>query len=119
MKATISYIIYVKNFHLENKLTILTSDKDLCHSIFNNCSLWMIRKSLNDILKINSKKEFENNFDIHPDKYNFFLSLAGDSSDNIKGIKNIGKVGAKKIISQFESLDDLYSNTKKKLPILN
>lgn len=99
-----------KNFHSKDReFYILTSDKDICHSLFPNCSLWMLRKHLDNLLIINNKEEFKDNFDIHPDKYSFFLSLAGDKSDNIKGIKNIGKIKAKKIIEQFESLDNLYN----------
>ncbi|KKQ34020.1 MAG: polymerase protein [Candidatus Collierbacteria bacterium GW2011_GWC2_44_18] len=37
-------------------------------------------------------------------------SLMGDSSDNIPGVKGIGKVTATKLIQEFESLDNVYKN---------
>lgn len=33
-----------------------------------------------------------------------YLSLLGDSSDNVPGVKGIGEKGAVKLLSQFESL---------------
>lgn len=37
-------------------------------------------------------------------------SLMGDSSDNIPGVKGVGKVTATKLILEFESLDGVYKN---------
>ena len=36
----------------------------------------------------------------------------GDASDNIPGVKGIGKKGAEELVGQFDSLDDLYANLK-------
>jgi len=52
-----------------------------------------------------------------------YKALRGDSSDNIPGVHGIGEVGAKKLISSFGTLEDIYSHidevtpesTKKKL----
>ncbi|PIZ24545.1 hypothetical protein COY48_02500 [Candidatus Collierbacteria bacterium CG_4_10_14_0_8_um_filter_43_86] len=37
-------------------------------------------------------------------------SLMGDPSDNIPGVKGVGKVTATKLIQEFESLDNIYNN---------
>ncbi len=39
-----------------------------------------------------------------------YLALVGDSSDNIPGCPGIGKVTASKLLKQYGSLDDLYTN---------
>lgn len=40
-----------------------------------------------------------------------FLGLSGDSVDNIPGIAGVGPVTAKKLIAQFESVENLLENT--------
>jgi DNA polymerase-1 len=42
-----------------------------------------------------------------------FLSIMGDSTDNIPGIKGIGEKGAQKLIQDFGSLDNIYNNLNK------
>lgn len=44
------------------------------------------------------------------DKIPFYYALLGDSSDNIPGVKGIGKKGALELVQQFASLDELYAN---------
>ncbi|MFS8506955.1 MAG: hypothetical protein LVQ75_02370 [Candidatus Babeliales bacterium] len=43
----------------------------------------------------------------------FYFALLGDASDNIPGVKGVGKKGALDLVNQFESLKDLYENLDK------
>ncbi|HHS50521.1 MAG TPA: DNA polymerase I [candidate division Zixibacteria bacterium] len=52
-------------------------------------------------------------FGIPPERIVDYLALTGDSSDNIPGVKGIGKVGAKKLIDEYGSLDQIYENIDK------
>ena len=45
-----------------------------------------------------------------PDQIRDYLSLTGDASDNIPGVKGIGDKTAQKLISQFGSLDSIYQH---------
>jgi DNA polymerase-1 len=45
-------------------------------------------------------------------KLPFYFALLGDASDNIPGVKGIGKKGATDLVVQFKNLDDLYANIK-------
>lgn len=45
-----------------------------------------------------------------------FLSLAGDSSDNIPGAKGIGRVGASGLIKQYGGIDAIFKNLDKMKP---
>src|SRR5437764_13051380 len=65
---------------------------------------------------------FWQEYDFSPLNYVDYLSLIGDQVDNIKGVKGIGPVSAKKLIQQFgtienifQKIDHLPENTKKML----
>jgi len=45
-----------------------------------------------------------------PDQIRDYLSLTGDASDNIPGVKGIGDKTAQKLISQFGSLESIYQH---------
>ncbi len=38
-----------------------------------------------------------------------YLSIVGDSSDNIPGVKGIGAKGAQKLLSEYKNLEEIYS----------
>lgn len=46
-------------------------------------------------------------------KLPFYFALLGDTSDNIPGVKGIGKKSAVELVQHFDSLDDLYANIEK------
>ena len=45
---------------------------------------------------------------VYPEQIVDYLSLVGDSSDNVPGVFGIGGKTAKEIINTFGSLDNLY-----------
>jgi DNA polymerase I len=47
---------------------------------------------------------------VRPDQIIDYMSLVGDSSDNIAGVAGIGPKGAQKLISEFGTLDGIYQN---------
>ncbi len=56
--------------------------------------------------------EVEEMLGIKPSQIVDYLSLLGDSSDNIPGVKGIGEKGAAKLLQQFGSLDGIYEHIK-------
>jgi DNA polymerase-1 len=50
---------------------------------------------------------------VEPRKFKDFLSIVGDSSDNIPGVAGIGLKGAQKLLVQFDSLEEIYENLDK------
>lgn len=47
---------------------------------------------------------------VDPHKFNDYLAIVGDSSDNIPGVSGIGPKGAQKLLQEFDSLEDIYKN---------
>lgn len=86
-------------------VVLVTSDKDMAQLISEQVMIYDPAKELFiDLAHIEQKMGFP------IAKLPFYYALVGDSSDNIPGVKGIGKVGATSLVNQFDSLDDLYAH---------
>lgn len=47
---------------------------------------------------------------VRPDQMIDYLSIVGDSSDNIPGVKGIGPKGAQKLLAEFNNLETIYES---------
>ena len=95
----------------ENKkqqIILIGPDKDLHQLISKNILILdPLKKEIIDEDTFINKRKFI------PGKLAFYHSLLGDASDNIPGVKGIGKKGATNLVQQFDSLDNLYENLNK------
>lgn len=82
----------------------VTSDKDMGQALDQEHAY------LYDFFKdeLLSKESLEEKFGFPVEKLPFFFALLGDASDNIPGVRGIGKKGAQDLVTQFDSLEDLY-----------
>lgn len=48
-----------------------------------------------------------------PEQVIDYLTICGDSSDNVPGVKGVGEVGAKKLLGLYGSVDGIYGNLDK------
>lgn len=88
---------------------IVTGDKD---------SLQLIRDQVFVVLPVTSKgttsdllmdrEAFFKEYHFNPEQFVDYKAIMGDSSDNIPGIKGIGKVGAGRLIEAQHSLAEIY-----------
>ncbi|MCL5408791.1 MAG: DNA polymerase I [Candidatus Omnitrophica bacterium] len=94
-----------------DKITIITGDKDLFQLLKPNI------KILNPATwKTTDEKTFEENYGFKTINIPDFLSLTGDVSDNIPGVKGIGEKTAVKLIRQFSTIENIYENLEKITP---
>ena len=96
---------------LKSNLTVViaSSDKDLCQLIeADKVSVYNYNKD-----KFIDKNVFFKEYGFEPKLMIDYLSLAGDSTDNIPGAKGIGKIGAVKLIKEFGSLENIFKNLNK------
>ncbi len=84
---------------------ILSYDKDFIQLISHNIFIYS-----NNI--INNKNVYEN-YGLYPYLLKDYLVLCGDKSDNIPGIKGIGKKTALKILNKFGDIYNIYNNLDK------
>ena len=102
--AEISKIEEVKG----NQVVIFTSDKDLFQLVKGNITVF--HPKLKEKLDADGIK---NHFGVPPEQIVDYLSLTGDTSDNIPGVPGVGDKTAKKLIEQFGSVDNLLDNLEK------
>ncbi|MCK5633106.1 DNA polymerase I, partial [bacterium] len=86
-------------------VVVITSDKDMGQMLTENIVMFDAFKD-----KIMDVVAFEEKLGVPIAKFPFYFSLLGDASDNIPGVRGIGKKGAMELVNQFNSLEDLYAN---------
>ena len=99
---------------------ILSSDKDLLQLVGNG--VYELRPSRVNRYEAGSASgsgpswdlvgydEVKAEWGVEPEKVLDLLSLTGDSSDNIPGVKGIGEKTAVKLMARYSSLDEIYKN---------
>lgn len=88
-----------------HQVLIFSADKDLFQLVRDNVYIYHPR--LKKRLDAECIKE---TFGVLPDQIVDYLSLAGDSSDNIPGVPGIGEKTAKKLIETYGSLEQIMNN---------
>jgi len=91
------------------RVLIITSDKDMYQLIREDTVC--VYNPFKD--KLYDDTSFKNEFGFSPDKIVDYLSLTGDSTDNIPGAKGIGKVGASKLIKNFGAIEEIFKSLDK------
>jgi DNA polymerase I len=87
-----------------NQVVIFTADKDLFQLTAASENISIFHPKLKEKLYAQGVKE---HFGVSPEQIVDYLSLTGDSSDNIPGVPGIGEKTALKLIEQFNSVDNL------------
>src|SRR3990167_725479 len=87
---------------------VISSDKDLYQMIDDNVHIFDPFKNT-----IVNQEDFEADKGFPVNKLSFYYALLGDSSDNIPGVRGIGKKGAVELVQNFDNLQNLYDNIDK------
>ena len=91
---------------------LISGDKDLLQLVNNQTTLWLTQKGISNVLKV-TPEVLKQEFNLEPYQVIELKAIMGDSSDNIPGVAGIGKVGANKLIAEYENLDNIYNNLDK------
>lgn len=91
----------------EYDATIVSSDRDLLQLISPVVDVKLLKQK--DYIKYNPETFFAD-WGIEPIKIIDLKALAGDSSDNIPGVKGIGDKTALKLLQEYGSLEGIYEN---------
>lgn len=98
-----------KQAEAKNYKTIISSrDKDLAQLVSDKVNMYdVIKNQLIDTTEVIDK------YGVHPTQMLDYLSLIGDTSDNIQGVPKCGKVTATKWLTEYKTLDNLLENADK------
>jgi len=87
------------------RVVIATSDKDFFQLVGNGILLYHTGREV-----LYDEKGVTEAFGLPPEKVLDVMAIWGDAIDNIPGVPGIGEKGAKGLISQFGSLDEIYAH---------
>lgn len=89
---------------------MVTGDKDLLQLVREDVLALRPPRKGEKEYHLCGKDEVKKIFGIAPDQIVDYLTILGDSSDNVPGISGIGEKGAVKLLSEYGTLDNVYAN---------
>jgi DNA polymerase I len=89
-----------------DEILIASGDKDLMQFVDGPVKMLDTMKE-----KIYSREDVKDKMGVYPEQIMDYLSLIGDSSDNIPGVDGIGPKGAQNLIEEFGTLENILKNT--------
>ncbi|MCD6191267.1 MAG: DNA polymerase I [Sulfurimonas sp.] len=104
MIATVTHLAREKGYNVR----VVSHDKDL-YQLIDDGKVVIV-----DAIKRKSMDEdacFEK-YGVTPKQFIDYQSILGDSADNVPGVKGIGKVGAEKLLKEYGTLDNIYTNVE-------
>lgn len=95
----------------EGEICIFSSDHDLFQLIDDdkNIKVYCMKKGMSDIACLDESALYEQ-FSLKPYQIIDFKGLAGDKSDNIKGVDGIGEKTAIKLLSEYDTCEGIYEH---------
>lgn len=93
-----------KNF---DEILIASGDKDLMQFVDGPIKMLDTMKE-----KIYLREDVKDKMGVYPEQIVDYLSLIGDSSDNIPGVAGIGPKGAQNLIEEYGTLDNIIKNAE-------
>lgn len=89
---------------------MVTGDKDLLQLVNGSVSALRPPRKGEHSWSFCSASGVKELFGVEPDQIVDYLTILGDSSDNVPGIPGIGEKGAVALLSEWGSLDNAYAN---------
>ena len=89
-----------------DEVHVATSDNDLLQIVKKNITVSLFVKG--NMVVSYDERGVEEKFGFGPETIPDYKGLRGDPSDNIPGVRGIGDIGAKKILTQYGSLEKAY-----------
>jgi len=88
-----------------DEIYIASGDKDLMQFVHENVFLLDTMKD-----KLYKREDVFEKMGVYPEQIVDYLSIVGDTSDNIPGMKGIGAVGAAQLLKNYGNFDNIVSH---------
>ena len=89
---------------------MVTGDKDLLQLVRDDVKALRPPRKGEKEYRLCGTDEVQELFGVSPSQIVDYLTILGDSSDNVPGINGIGEKGAVKLLSEYGTLDNVYNN---------
>ena len=90
----------------DNPVRIISNDKDIAQVIDERVQMFITIPGTKGFI-LRDTKNVVSKFEVNPEQVVDYLSLVGDSSDNIPGVSGIGPKTAANLLQQFGSIDGI------------
>lgn len=91
------------------EVTLFTSDKDFLQLVKKNIDVTLIKSGFNNF-ENNNVDNFYDHYGLTPKQIVDYKAIAGDSSDNYKGVKGVGDKTTIPLLQKYETLDNIYDH---------
>ncbi|MBR2064023.1 MAG: DNA polymerase I [Bacteroidales bacterium] len=95
---------------------MVTPDKDYGQLISEHITQYKPGKSGSDTELVDVSKVCQKYGISRPEQVIEILTICGDSSDNVPGVKGVGEVGAGKLIARYDNVDNIYAHIDELTP---
>lgn len=93
------------------EVIIITGDRDMLQLVNDKVKVCVPVKGLTET-KTYTQELIKGEFGVTPSQWVDVKALKGDASDNYPGVRGIGPKTAQKLISDYETLENVYKNLK-------
>ena len=91
------------------EIILVTGDKDAFQLVNQNTKIYANKKGITEF-EMYDVDGIIQKLKLRPDQVIDYMALTGDSSDNIPGVRGVGEKTALKLISDYQSLENLYDH---------
>ncbi len=92
---------------------IVTGDMDILQLVNKKTKAYTLKRGIKESVLYDEKKVKERYEGVGPERIPDIKALQGDKSDNIPGVMGVGEKTAVRLIKEFKSLENLYTELKK------
>ncbi|GAB4075006.1 DNA polymerase I [Barrientosiimonas marina] len=93
----------------EWNVSVISGDKDLLQLVSDKVTVKLTKKGISDI-EVYTPASMQEKMAIAPEQIIDLKALMGDNSDNIPGVPGIGEKTATKLLTQFQTVDNVYEH---------
>ncbi|MFW6181454.1 MAG: DNA polymerase I [Spirochaetota bacterium] len=97
------------------RTVVLSSDKDILQLAGEDTTVYASKKGISEMEKMDPEA-VRREWGVGPERIVDLLALTGDQSDNVPGVKGVGRTTAVRLIGELGSLEDIYENLERVQP---
>lgn len=95
-------------------VVIVTKDKDMAQLVNGSVKLLDLGKAVGkDKATFIDREDVKQRYGVYPEQIPDYLALMGDASDNVPGVKGIGKKAAPELLAEYGTIKGIYENLDK------